>query len=162
MELRGILGKNLRAAFGRPLGSEAPPRFVLSGSSAGSSKKRSRTSVESGGGGGGGGVKVMASGVSGESSAHGFNSGMTVQTSGSFTSVFRRQNVEPTRFASFSEKRKLLQNGERNGGGVWVRKQSSKRQQNDWACHIVFRFDIRKIRQYKCKTVLLRRSPARV
>lgn len=104
----------------------------------------------------------MASGVSGESSAHGFNSGMTVQTSGSFTSVFRRQNVEPTRFASFSEKRKLSQNGERNGGGGWVRKQSSKRQQNDWACHIVFRFDIRKIRQYKCKTALLRRSPARV
>lgn len=63
VELRGILGKNLRAAFERPLGSEAPPRFVHSESSAGSSKKRSRTSVavESGGG----GVIVMASGVSG-------------------------------------------------------------------------------------------------
>lgn len=58
-----------------------------------------------------------------------------------------------SRRGSFSEKEKNITERERNGG---MRKQSSKRQQNDWACHIFFvcfHLQIRKIRQYKCKSV---------
>lgn len=94
---------------------------------------------------------------------------MTVQTSGSFTSVLPRQSVEPTPSASFwGEKPEKSQNGKEKNRQV--RKQSSKRQQNDRACHIFFfvcwfvcfRFYIRKIGQCERKAASLRRSPGRL
>lgn len=68
-----------------------------------------------------------------------------------------RRGADAIRF--IFRKKQTHRTGEETGG---MRKQSSERQQNDWACHIVFRLDIRKIRHDKCKTALLRRSPARV
>lgn len=124
VELRGIPGKNVCAAMERPLGSQAPPSFSSPESSAGWSNNPP------------GWVGRFTDGIwrawirfcSWLQQWDDSSDGWSVHTC--VSKAKRGAHVDSL---SLFGKEKNITERERNGG---MRKQSSKRQQNDWACHI--------------------------